>query len=144
MAEIIRSLPACLVALQGSEVGSSFPGLQVGPGQSRLWAPAPASEYELKTPPLNDAQRLEVDIFFRQVGSGFCAIVEPESLTHYGLHCAPMADGTRTTFRVPVVPEDGAGFASTAVVFVEKMMFPKESTAMYCGRSLKDGLSGVG
>jgi hypothetical protein len=111
-AQVIHPLPLFVKHLQDSDIGQTAPGLEVGgqgawPTQTRSWGIQERAEYTLIVPPMTTAQLVEMEKFFRHVGSGFCSIVEQESMTHHELFCGPLADGTRTTFPLPTkTPSD--------------------------------------
>jgi hypothetical protein len=109
MPQIIRHLPTFVKVLQTSTIFQENPGLQIGargwaPTQARYWGGFEAREYDLATGPLTQAQLSEFHAVLDQIGGGLVAITEGESVFHRELLCGPgIADGSRTTFTVPLV-----------------------------------------
>ena len=114
MADIAHTVPASVAFLDGSEFGFTRPGIQVTPFISgryltRDWHGFNVATYDLM-PALFDssADTLEEwEAFWRQIGGGALAgyVVDPGSATHThrDLLCGGIADGTKTTFPIPVV-----------------------------------------
>ena len=112
MADIAHTVPASVLYLDGSEFGLTRPGLQVTPFISgrfltRDWHGHNIAEYDL-TPALFDSSDdtlEEWEAFWHQINGGAAAgyIVDPVSAIHRDLLCGGIADGSQTTFPVPVI-----------------------------------------
>jgi len=130
MADIAHTLPAIVTANDGSTFGFERPGLQItqfdaGPTRSRDWLGYNLRAYDLD-PSLwqsGTTALQEWSAFWHHIGGGSeCGyIVEPVSETHRDLVCGGIADGTQTTFPIPVVSP------SSVTVFVDGV--PQESSA---------------
>ena len=119
-----------MVYLDGSEFGLTRPGLQVTPFASgrfltRDWSGRNRVEYDL-TPALfnaTDDTLAEWNAYWHHIDGGALAgyIVDPISDTHRDLLCGGIADGTQTTFPIPVIAPasvtalvDGAPYHSSS------------------------------
>jgi hypothetical protein len=130
MADVAHTMPAAVLAKEGTTVGFARPGLQVTPFVSgriltRDWHGYNIREYGID-PILFDASDTtleEWETFWHQIDGGAEAghVVEAISGTHRKLLCGGLGDGSKTTFPIPVV-------APTSVtVFVNGV--PQESSA---------------
>jgi len=130
MADIAHTVPAIVTALDGSTYGFERPGLQVaqfdaGPYRSRDWLGYNLRAYDLN-PSLWQSSTTALEqwsAFWHHIGGGSeCGyIVEPLSETHRDLICGGIADGSQTTFSIPVVSP------SSVIVFVDGV--PQEASA---------------
>jgi hypothetical protein len=107
------------------------PGINVvdfdaGYRQARIWSEHNLRSYQWRFDYLDptDDEVVLVNTFFQNVALGATPfwIIEPISKQHQGLLCGPLADGTRTTFPLPI-----NGTASGVTVFVDGV--PQESSA---------------
>jgi len=108
---IEHSLPASLTPKPGSKVGLFQPGLEVtkyqtGPKSSRLWQGFMLREinYTLSTL-VHGSDKLKLwERYLNQIakdgGTGWYA--DPLTGTHDNVQCGPPADGSQTTFPLPV------------------------------------------
>jgi len=139
MADIAHTLPAIVTANDGSTFGFDRPGLQIsqfdaGPTRSRDWLGYNLRTYDLD-PSLwqsGTTALQEWSAFWHHIGGGSEAgyIVEPVSETHRDLVCGGIADGTQTTFPIPVV-------APTAVtMFVDGAPYFSGSYAVHSSSNL--------
>ena len=121
MADIAHTIPTSVAYLDGSEFGLIRPGIQVTPFASgrfltRNWSDHNVAEYDLMPALFNstDDTLEEWEAFWHQIEGGAAAgyIVDPISGTHRDLICGGIADGTQTTFPIPVLsPTDITPFA---------------------------------
>jgi hypothetical protein len=112
MADIAHTVPASVLYLDGSNFGLTRPGLQVTPfisGRflSRDWHGHNVAEYDLQPALFNSSDDTleEWEAFWHQIDGGGAAgyIVDPVSAVHRDLLCGGIADGSQTTFPVPVI-----------------------------------------
>jgi len=107
MPEIAHALPASILVLEGSGFGIEYPidpsPITTGPQVARTWGDFGRRTYDLRPQSFNAATLAEFETFLHHVAGGFCFIPEPRSDTHYNAPCGALADGTCTTFPVPVI-----------------------------------------
>ena len=130
MADIAHTMPAVITALDGSTFGFERPGLQItpfdaGPHRSRDWLGYNLRAYDIN-PSLwqsGTTALQEWSAFWHHIegGGGVGYIAESVSETHRDLVCGGIADGTQTTFPIPVVTP------TSVTVFVGGV--PQESSA---------------
>ena len=111
MADIAHALPASVLALEASVFGIEYPidpsPITTGPQLARTWGDFGRRTYELRPQSFDPATLTEFETFLHHVAGGFCFIPETRSDTHYNAPCGALADGVRTTFRVPVIAPTG-------------------------------------
>ena len=117
-------LPSSVLPLLGSSYGIMRPGQTVtrgdaGPIISRDWFEYNIRKYSLKMSAITIASDIEeYETFWHHVRSGGSPfwLKEVASGTHRWLLCGPLADGTQTTFPLPVVG------ASSVTVFDDEVV----------------------
>lgn len=108
MASIAHYLPSSIVPLEGSSWANEFPGVEYskgfdsGPLTSRVWSSASKKKYSLAPATLSSTNLIEFEAFLHNRGGQPVWIKEPVSAAHNDLYCGGLADGTKTTFPIPV------------------------------------------
>lgn len=112
MADVAHTIPTSVTYLGGSEFGFVRPGIQVTPFISghyltRDWHGFNVIQYDLAPALFNSSDDTleEWEAFWHQIDGGASAgyIVSPISGTHRDLICGGFADGSKSTFPIPVL-----------------------------------------
>jgi hypothetical protein len=123
-------MPAVITALDGSTFGFERPGLQItpfdaGPHRSRDWLGYNLRSYNINPSVWQSSTTAleEWSAFWHHIdgGGGVGYIMEPVSEAHRNLVCGGIADGSQTTFPIPVKTP------TSVTVFVDGV--PQESSA---------------